>query len=186
MSNSGQQQNFIDFWQKVHEDLKFWYERADEKSTGIIALSGILLGFVTLSAVISKPHPGDTSLNIILFGFFFSVLGSVIIAISSLWSRVKFQGLRPSFENPPEIFFSYIAQLYHTTESNRIEQGNKYFNDEISKCKSNEDILKSMASEITILSSNLKNKYVSINRCYLFIFASIVLMGFYSLLKFLQ
>jgi len=183
MSDSGLTKDFVEYWQKIHEDLKFWYERADEKSTGIITLSGILLGFVTISTFINKSNTGLSSY--FLIGFFLSVLGSVFIAIMSLWARVKFKGLQSNEKNPPEIFFAYIAQLYPTHENDIKIQADKYFDNEISKCKSNEIALRALASEITILSYNLKSKYILINRSYCCVFASIVLMGLFALSKFL-
>jgi hypothetical protein len=85
--------------------------------------------------------------------FIFSVLISVILAVSALWARIKpalpfslprltsilGSNLRASDKekllteeeniNYPEIFFSYIAARYSTSEKKLEEEGIKYFNE---------------------------------------------------------
>ena len=77
----------------------------------------------------------------------------------------------------PITFFSYIADAYPADEDNLEDQGTKYFNEQMVRYSSEETILKSMATEITILSTNLKKKYQVVNLSFIFVVVSLALMS---------
>lgn len=192
MSDS-QSGDIIDYWEKIHNDLLYWYNIADTKSSGIISLNAMLLGFVTISAfvnpsTIGTAHNGigpvDTAL---LIGLLVSVMTSVVCAVKALWANISIElyskiGKRnknlSTNEKIPLIFFSHIAEHYHEKE------GDKFFQFEVNKFKSKDNYLQALASQITILSSKLVTKFFWINVSYICIFISIGLLSFFTLFRF--
>ena len=198
MANS-ELDELIAYWQKIHDDLLYWYNIADTKSSGIISLNAMLLGFVTISAFVNPSSAAHNEISqvetLVLVGLLCSVMTSVICAVCVLWSRISI-GLYSKVRKPyeihnrdlntvkyknekiPPIFFAHIAERYHK------EEGYKFFQNEITKYKSKENYIQALASQITILSSNLVTKFFWINVSYIFIFISIVLLSIFTLFKF--
>jgi hypothetical protein len=129
-------------------------------------------------------------------------LFSVILAVSALWARIDFdlsilpRRLRSIIrsssrssdkEKPldkqgnfshPEIFFSYSAHRYLAQDKKEAkEQGKKYFNEQIKKFASKKELVKAMAAEITILSSNVNKKYQLINLSFVLVAVSFGLLS---------
>jgi hypothetical protein len=195
----------IEYWRRIYVDLMQWYSLADSKAVGILTINGILLSFVTLGSFLEMQNDSTIQnksiviLYLPLILFLISVLVSVILAVIALWARIPFR-LTPSdkikhvqkqqdkeekdeknFDYPTTFFFS-IADKYRPEKKNTKKTGSTYFEDEIKKYKSEEEWLKGMAREITILSWHLKEKYHLIN----FSFISVaVALGFMSAIVFL-
>jgi len=124
-----------------------------------------------------------------------SVLVSVILAVIALWARIRFR-LTPSAKinnvqkqqdeeeekdeknfDYPTTFFFHIADKHRPDKKNTKKPGSTYFEDEIKKYKSEEEWLKGMAREITILSWHLKKKYQLINFSFVSVAVALVFMS---------
>jgi hypothetical protein len=103
-------------------------------------------------------------------------LSTALIELLSRFRPQKNPPNKKKFDHPM-IFFSYIARTYQADEKNLDDIGEKYFDEQITKFKSTEMLLKSMAVEITILSSNINKKYQLINLSFIFVAASLALMS---------
>jgi hypothetical protein len=170
----------VQFWQEVFHDVKEWYKIADSKAAGIIAINSIILTITTFG--LGFLHNDVTNnkmasiISVIFICFLGTILSSVILSVIALWARIKIISHIPSTDLPV-IFFAHIADKYPTSEDTLRQKGMKFFDFEMPKALSDESKLKAMAEQITILSSNVRTKYIIINFSYLLIIISLVLLA---------
>jgi hypothetical protein len=171
--------DLIEFWNGVLHDTKEWYKTADSKAAGVITINTIMLTVTTfgLNFFHNESNRITIMFSILFWCFLGTILSSVILSVIALWARIKIQYTGPHSPDVPDIFFSYIANKYPTNEDTVSEQGIKFFIQEIKqKPFSDNAILKAVAREIVILSSNVNKKYLLTNFSYVLIIVSMGLL----------
>jgi hypothetical protein len=181
-------------WQNMFDDLKEWYKVADNRASGIISINSLLLGFVTISSFVGSGITTNEFAEYLLAGFLVTIMSSISLAIYTLWGRKRW--LYPLFwstnSNPQDrnvddvlLYFGDIRQYYKANEENKREIGSLFFNNEFNKYTSKENVLKAIATQIVILSSNLYKRFWFLNISYALIGVSIIFMGIFTFVRFI-
>jgi hypothetical protein len=155
--------------------------------------------------------PKDILETILLVCFFVSVMCSVILAIYSLWGRkefnlefwqerIRYKGFRKvlslllkknqyignikdEVNDRVLLYFGDIILKYTANEDNKIDIGIKFFDKELEKYKSIDNVLKAIATQIVILSSDTYERFWILNISYILIVLSIILMSSFTFVR---
>jgi len=175
----------VEYARKLYDDVRGWYSSADGKAQVILAIDGAFLAFFT-GAMFSKPTdlkplidslPAETWAFLVLTGV--CLLASVSLAIMCLWSRTYSPSERTKFVReaqqnhsspdllPPSTmwFFQFIAHHDRSAFVRTLEAIDAAFE------------LRSLASQIQILSANVQKKHSLVNMG--FILAAATLVSFF-------
>lgn len=175
----------VEYARKLYDDVRGWYASADGKAQVILAIDGAFLAFFT-GALFSKPAditllmnalPAESWVLLVLSGV--CLLVSVSLAILCLWSRTYSARERNDFvrkateENggsellPASTmwFFQFVAAHDKKTFLRTLEAVDATFE------------LRSLASQIHILSTNVHRKHALVNAG--FILAGATLVSFF-------
>jgi hypothetical protein len=177
-----------------------WVKVSDNRATGVILVDSILLGFVMISVFVSfdtSKNEISTVKNIVetflLAAFCFFIIFSFSLAMYSLWGRIKLfrrSGLLKENnrdENKRDevfLFFGDIVQRYKAIEDTKADQGIEFFQNEFDKYKSKDNVLKALATQRVILSSNLYKRYWALNMSYILAVISFILMSLFISVRF--
>lgn len=164
-------ENPVEYVRRLYDDVRRWYDNADTKAQIVLAIDGAFLAFLT-GAIFAKP--GDlraivgsfSSLTWSLLALMvLCLIASVISAIWCLWSRIySVRKLREFIADAqrakagpaqfaPKVmwFFQMVANLEQSQFRASLEAVDVSFE------------IEAMASEIQILSRNVRTKHRAVN-----------------------
>jgi hypothetical protein len=187
------QSEVLGYWQKMFDDLKDWYKVADSRASGIISINSILVGFITISTFLSLHETKNQIAYYLLPGFFSTIMVSIILAIYSLWGRKRLSlsffisdrtHLKNTNDDEALLYFGDIIDHYKANECNKVEAGSLFVKNEFCRYTSKDKMLKAIATQIVILSSDLYKRFWILNISYILIVTSIILMSVFTFVRF--
>ncbi len=167
----------------VYENVRAWYENADRKAQVVLALDGAFLSLIAGGAF-SKASDVQGVVGffgqetvVLLALMALSLVASILCAIACLFPRLRAQrdptqpllereAGRPHSEDalPAEIswFFGHLAQL----DAKRVTRALQQVDDSLAA--------RAMASQVALLSQNVRLKHEWVDRAFLFAGSSLV------------
>lgn len=178
-----------EYVRRLYDDVRGWYDNADSKAQVVVAIDGAFLAFLT-GAIFAKPSDlRDVVGSFSIWTWFLLTLmtlclcASVICAIWCLWSRIyskdrlqQFvhaaqQGMGESAHYVPKTmwFFQMVATLDEKRLRTTLHAVDGPFE------------IDAMASQIHILSGNVRTKHRLVNAGFVLAAATLILFFFAGL-----
>jgi hypothetical protein len=182
-------ENAVEYARRLYDDVRGWYDNADAKAQVVLAIDGAFLVFLT-GAIFAKPSDLEEVVRAfsvwtwaLLALMMLCLMASVLSAICCLWSRTySVSKIEESINDAqsersnhaqyaPEVmwFFQMVANL----EENRFRATLKAVDDSFE--------IEAIASQIQILSTNVRTKHRYVNAGFALAATTLVLFLFAGL-----